>query len=67
MATITITRTTVARNPLDTASPGAPAAQTPIVIDSKSNPVQVQVSASPARGMDLINLTVGESVTIAAT
>lgn len=67
MATITITRTTVARNPRDTASPGAPAAQTPIVLDAKDNPVWVRISAAPARGLDLVNLTVGESVTIAAT
>jgi hypothetical protein len=65
MATVTITRTTVARNPLDTKTPGAPAAQTPIVVDAKNDPITVQLGSLNSRGLDLWPLTVGESITIA--
>jgi hypothetical protein len=62
MATLTYTRTTVARNPQDTASPGAPAAQTPVAFDPKGAAIVVQLSSS--RGVEIFPLTVGEAVNI---
>jgi hypothetical protein len=67
MATVTINRTTVARNPVDTTTPGAPTAQPAIVVDAKGDPITVQVGSLNSRGLDLWRLTVGESVTIAVT
>jgi hypothetical protein len=67
MATVTINRTTVARNPQDTKTPGAPTAQTAIVVDAKSDPIVVQLGSLNSRGLDIWPLTVGESISIAVT
>jgi hypothetical protein len=67
MATVTINRTTVARNPQDTLSPPAGAAQTPIVVNAGNDPITVQLGSLNTRGLDLWRLTPGESISIAVT
>lgn len=64
MATVSYTRTTVARNPQDTASPGAPVVQGAVNIANVNAPITVELSSLQSRGLERWNLTPGEAITI---
>ena len=64
MPTVAYTRTTVARNPVDTASPGTPTAQPTVTFATTGFPISVRLMSQSVRGEEVFNLTVGEQITI---